>query len=155
MRVIAVCVRWWEKLLNVITAVEESDGQDSFMVRRPIVIVTIVSSIDTIIIGLRTTEESCPLDSSTAVITLSNFSHHAWLYTTIMSSSFYYVTLSPFPACSCPIKLLSFLNHFGNLRLPSSVNDWHLQAHMYKYNWAVRRWCVHVRYRDTASKKTG
>ena len=36
----------------------------------------IVSSIDTIIIGLRTTEESCPSDSSTAVITLSNFSHH-------------------------------------------------------------------------------
>ena len=34
----------------------------------------IVSLIDTI--GLRTTEESCPSDSSTAVITLSNFSHH-------------------------------------------------------------------------------
>ena len=34
----------------------------------------IVSFIDTI--GLRTTEESCPSDSSTAVITLSNFSHH-------------------------------------------------------------------------------
>ena len=31
---------------------------------------------DTITIGLRTTEESCPLDSSTAVITLSNSSHH-------------------------------------------------------------------------------
>ena len=77
MRVIAVCVRSCEKLLSVITTVEESDGQDSSVVRRPIVIVTIVSSIDTIIIGLRTTEESCPSDSSTAVITLSNFSHHA------------------------------------------------------------------------------
>ena len=36
----------------------------------------IVSLIDTIIIGYRTTEESCPSDSSTAVITLSNSSHH-------------------------------------------------------------------------------
>ena len=35
-----------------------------------------MSLIDTITIGLRTTEESCPSDSSTAVITLSNFSHH-------------------------------------------------------------------------------
>ena len=36
----------------------------------------IVSLIDTITIGLRTTEESCPSDSSIAVITLSNFAHH-------------------------------------------------------------------------------
>ena len=36
----------------------------------------IVSFIDTITVGLRTTEESCPSDSSTAVITLNNFSHH-------------------------------------------------------------------------------
>ena len=35
-----------------------------------------MSLIDTITIGLRTTEESCPSDSSIAVITLSNFSHH-------------------------------------------------------------------------------
>ena len=27
---------------------------------------------------------------------------------------------------------------FSNLRLPSSVNNWHLQAHMQKYNGAVR-----------------
>ena len=40
----------------------------------------IVSFIDTITIGLRTTEESCPSDSSTAVITLSNFSHHVLPY---------------------------------------------------------------------------
>ena len=48
------------------------------VVRRPIVIVStpIVSLIDTITIGLRTTEESCPSDFSKAVITLSNFSHH-------------------------------------------------------------------------------
>ena len=31
--------------------------------------------IDTITIGLWTTEESCPSDSFTAVITLNNFSH--------------------------------------------------------------------------------
>ena len=59
---------------------EESDGQDStaVVVRRPIVsfIDMIVSFIDMITIGLRTTEESCPSDSSTAVITLNNFSHH-------------------------------------------------------------------------------
>ena len=36
----------------------------------------IVSINDTITIGLRTTEESCPSDSSTAVIMLSNSSHH-------------------------------------------------------------------------------
>ena len=35
----------------------------------------IVSFIDMITIGLRTTEESCPSDSSTAVIMLNNFSH--------------------------------------------------------------------------------
>ena len=36
------CVRKMiEKLLSVITAVEESDGQDSSVVRRPIVIVSI------------------------------------------------------------------------------------------------------------------
>ena len=44
-----------------------------------------MSLIDTITIGLRTTEESCPSDSSTAVITLSNFSHrkmavHGYIY---------------------------------------------------------------------------
>ena len=35
----------------------------------------IVSFVDTITIGLWTTEGSCPSDSSTAVITLNNFSH--------------------------------------------------------------------------------
>ena len=34
-----------------------------------------MSFIDTITIGLRTTEESCPSDFSTTVITLNNFSH--------------------------------------------------------------------------------
>ena len=34
-----------EKLLSVITAVEESDGQDSSVVRRPIVIVSINDTI--------------------------------------------------------------------------------------------------------------
>ena len=46
----------------------------------------IVSFIDTI--GLRTTEESCPSDSSTAVITLSNFSHqgdHAHFFSFILA----------------------------------------------------------------------
>ena len=36
---------WCEKLLSVITAMEESDGQDSSVVRRPIVIVSINDTI--------------------------------------------------------------------------------------------------------------
>ena len=42
----------------------------------PTVAAPIVSLIDKITIGLRITEESCLSDSSIAVITLSNFSHH-------------------------------------------------------------------------------
>ena len=49
----------------------------------------IVSLIDTITMGLRTTEESCPPDSFTAVITLSNSSHH-------------YFDLSVFSLCCMP-----------------------------------------------------
>ena len=33
---------------------------------------------------------------------------------------------------------------FSNLQLPSSVNNWHLQAHMQRYNGAVRQWCGHA-----------
>ena len=36
------------------------------------------------------------------------------------------------------------INGFSNLRLPSSVNNWHLQAHMQRYNGAVRQWCGHA-----------
>ena len=58
--------------------------------------------------------------------------------------------------------ILTFNNHFyiildgtivGMLWLPSSVNNWHLQAHMYKHNSAVRRWCGHVTCTSTESKK--
>ena len=78
----------------------------------------IVSLIDTITIGLRTTEESCPSDSTTAVITLSNFSHHL-THTAITLISLHYFTLiysSPTHThthtpdsrlcrvCSCPVS---------------------------------------------------
>ena len=50
--------------------------------------------------------------------------------------------------CTCidwfvalPRTLKQSFKRFGNLRLPSSVNNWHLQGHMYEYNRAVRRWC--------------
>ena len=36
--------------------------------------------------------------------------------------------------------------HFGLLRKPLSANILHLQALMYKYTFAGRRWCGHVRY---------
>ena len=69
-------MKHFSNILTVVVQIMELIGKTFRLCQLQNMYNTIVSLIDTITIGLRTTEESCPSDSSTAVITLSNFSHH-------------------------------------------------------------------------------